>query len=119
MARFENGTLVRFNHERDGGPVHRVVSIDTDGMVELHDMDGFFAPHLFEVAADIADIPPTRKIGVDPACYDLARHFLVDRDFDTEELRSDEEIAADLESLSEEIQIAAERWFAANDGGAQ
>jgi len=114
----EQGMLVRFNHEREGGPVHRVASIDKDGMVELHDMGGFFAPHLFVIADDIADIPPTRKIGVDPACYDLARHFLVDRDFDTNELRGDEEIAADLKSLSEEIQIAVERWFSANEGAA-
>lgn len=53
------GDLVRFNHERDGGPVHRVVSIDADGMVELGDLSGFFAPHLFELANDIADIPPS------------------------------------------------------------
>lgn len=43
------GTLVRFNHERNGGPVHRVINRDGDGMVELHDMTGWFAPHLFLV----------------------------------------------------------------------
>lgn len=58
MAQLERGTLVRFNHKRDGGPIRRVVSIASDGMVELEDMGGFFAPHLFEIADDIADIPP-------------------------------------------------------------
>jgi hypothetical protein len=52
------GDLVRFNHERNGGPVHRIASVTHDGMVELHDMGGYFAPHLFEIATDIADIPP-------------------------------------------------------------
>ena len=52
------GDLVRFNHERDGGPVYRIGRIDREGMVELGDMSGWFAPHLFELADDIADIPP-------------------------------------------------------------
>jgi hypothetical protein len=51
-----NGDLVRFAHERDSGPVHRVVRIAGDGMVELHDMGGLFAPHLFEVVTFIAGI---------------------------------------------------------------
>jgi hypothetical protein len=58
MAQLERGMLVRFNHERDGGPVRRVASVAPDGMVELEDMGGFFAPHLFEIADDIGDIPP-------------------------------------------------------------
>lgn len=58
-AELTPGTLVRFNHERNGGPVHRVASVARDGMIELEDMGGFFAPHLFEPANDIADIPPT------------------------------------------------------------
>lgn len=53
--------LVRFKHERDGGPVHRVVSVMHDGAVELNDMDGYFAPRLFSLADDIADIPPVRQ----------------------------------------------------------
>jgi hypothetical protein len=53
------GTLVRFAHQRDGGPVHRVVSVMRDGMVELHDMGGYFAPHLFAVADDVGGIPPS------------------------------------------------------------
>lgn len=52
------GDLVRFNHERDGGPVHRVVSVMKDGMIEIHDMGGYFAPHLFVIADDVAAIPP-------------------------------------------------------------
>ena len=51
------GDLVRFNHERDGGPVHRVVSVAPDRMVELHDMGGYFAAHLFAFADDVAGIP--------------------------------------------------------------
>jgi hypothetical protein len=43
------GTLVRFAHQSDG-PVHRVSAVDPDGMVSLHDMVGWFAPHLFVVA---------------------------------------------------------------------
>lgn len=50
--------FVRFNHEREGGPVHRVVRIGRDAMVELNDMGGCFAPHLFEIASDIGGIPP-------------------------------------------------------------
>lgn len=50
--------LVRFGHERNGGPVHRIVSVMADGMVELHDMGGYFAPHLFAIADDVAAIPP-------------------------------------------------------------
>ena len=53
MVRFERGTLVRFNHEQDGGPVRRIASIAPDGMIELEDMGGFFAPHLFVIADDI------------------------------------------------------------------
>lgn len=49
------GDLVRFNHERVGGPVHRVVSVMRDGKIEVHDIGGYFAPQLFTVAKD-ADI---------------------------------------------------------------
>ena len=51
------GKLVRFAHEKDGGPVHRVVSVMSDGMIELHDFGGYFAPHLFVIADDVAAIP--------------------------------------------------------------
>lgn len=60
------GTLVRFNHERDGGPVHRVFGVGVDGMIELDDMGGFFAPHLFVIADDIGDIPPSQAQDPDP-----------------------------------------------------
>ena len=49
--RWAVGQLVRFAHQRDGGPVHRVSYVAPDGMIELEDMVGFFGPHLF-VAAD-------------------------------------------------------------------
>ena len=64
------GQMVRFNHERDGGPVRRITNVAEDGMVELHDMGGVFAPHLFQVADDIADIPPQPIIdlGFDYRC---------------------------------------------------
>jgi hypothetical protein len=58
MNDLRQGTLVRFANEKNGGPVHRVVSVMRDGMIELHDIPGYFAPHLFEVADDIGDIPP-------------------------------------------------------------
>jgi hypothetical protein len=51
------GTLVRFAHERNGGPVHRIVALTSNGKVELDDMDGWFAQHLFAVADDIGGIP--------------------------------------------------------------
>jgi hypothetical protein len=57
MADLAKGDIVRFAHEQNGGPVHRIVSVMSDGMVEIHDMGGYFAPHLFVVATDIADIP--------------------------------------------------------------
>ena len=47
------GSLVRFNHEKHGGPVHRVVSVMSDGMIEINDIGGYFAPHLFVVADDM------------------------------------------------------------------
>lgn len=50
---------MRFGHQANGGPVHRIVRVDADGMVELHDMGGFFAPHLFALVDDIGDIPPS------------------------------------------------------------
>lgn len=56
------GNLVRFANEKSGGPVHRVVSVMHDGMIEIHDMGGYFAPHLFVVADDIAEIPPSRTL---------------------------------------------------------
>ena len=40
---------VRFAHQPNG-PVHRVQSINWNGMVTLHDMVGQFAPHLFIIA---------------------------------------------------------------------
>lgn len=52
------GDLVRFNHEREGGPVYRVASVMRNGMVELHDLGGYFAPHLFVAAG----IPVIEKI---------------------------------------------------------
>lgn len=61
----KKGDLVRFYSQREGGPVHRVVSVMQDGMIELHDMVGYFAPHLFVVADDIADIPPTASLPPD------------------------------------------------------
>jgi hypothetical protein len=47
------------------------VYIAYDGLIELHDMGGLFAPHLFVPADDVADIPPPAM----PADW----HRLVDR----------------------------------------
>lgn len=57
MTEFKPGNLVRFCNEGDGAPVHRVASVMQDGMIELHDMGGYFAAGLFTLADDIADIP--------------------------------------------------------------
>lgn len=57
MAELKQFDLVRFAHEKDGGPVHRIGSVMSDGMIQLQDMAGYFAPHLFVKADDIADIP--------------------------------------------------------------
>jgi hypothetical protein len=65
--------LVRFNHEQNGGPVHRIMSVMRDGMVKLHDMGGYFAPHLFVVADDIGDIPPSPASPDDAAALAEAR----------------------------------------------
>lgn len=72
------GTLVRFYSERNGGPVHRVVSVMSDGMIEIHDMGGYFAPHLFEVADDVGGIPPSvpREL-VSVACCDPLKRSAV------------------------------------------
>lgn len=64
------GTLVRFNHERKGGPVHRIASVARDGMIELEDMGGFFAPHLFECAV---------YAGADRGCADQWEHSMTAR----------------------------------------
>lgn len=53
----KKGDLVRWANEQDGGPVHRVTRAFYDGMIELHDMTGFFANHLFVLADDIGGIP--------------------------------------------------------------
>lgn len=72
------GTLVRFAHEQNGGPVHRIVLVADDGMVELHDMSGLFASHLFVAAADIAGIPfdddgRNKPLGADDAEFGMPR----------------------------------------------
>ena len=54
----------------------------------------------------------SKRIGVDRACYDLARHFLAD--VVVEEARSDKQIKDDLTSLAESIQQAVENWFLEN-----
>lgn len=45
------GKTIRFNHQLDG-PDHRVRTLLWNGMVELHDMVGEFAPHLFVIVED-------------------------------------------------------------------
>lgn len=50
MSDFQEGRLVRFAHQKDGGPVHRVSKRVTNSLgefVELEDMVGQFAVHLF------------------------------------------------------------------------
>lgn len=57
------------------------------------------------------------EIGVDPACVDLAHHFLT-----AEPIRepiSDAQAARNLTALSEHIQRAVEDWFEAQNWEAQ
>ena len=88
MSDLRTGTLVRFAHEMNGGPVHRIVSVMRDGMVEIHDMGGYFAPHLFVVADDVGDIPPVRPADTDllpcPFCGGAAERIDVPGDDGTE-----------------------------------
>jgi hypothetical protein len=42
------GKILRFHHQPEG-PFHQVRTMSWNGMVELHDMSGEFAPHLFAV----------------------------------------------------------------------
>lgn len=72
------GDLVRFNHEHDGGPVHRVVSVMSDGTLEMHDMGGYFAPHLFVAATDIADIPTPITNGFEEKANSIAADIAKD-----------------------------------------
>jgi hypothetical protein len=54
LAKKLSGKRVRFNHEADGW--HEVVAVSPDGMIELHDLGGWFAPHLFTI------VEPERKV---------------------------------------------------------
>lgn len=101
MAALKMGALVRFNHERHGGPVHRVVSVMRDGMVELHDMGGYFAPHLFAVADDIGDIPPS----VSPVSELQTAYALANKVLDTPMRDPDD----DLSMMSRQFLRARER----------
>jgi hypothetical protein len=53
-----------------------------------------------------------RKIGVDPDCVELARKFL-DAAYIIE-VPSEKRVAAEMQSLSETIQVAIEDWFFAH-----
>lgn len=92
MTDFKIGDLVRFANEQDGGPVHRIASVMSNGMVELHDFGGYFAPHLFVEAIDVAGIPPAADPYMEAAralnnaayatiraCKDTTRYPMVNR----------------------------------------
>jgi hypothetical protein len=87
------GKPVRFSHEPDG-PVHRVRSVTSIGMVTLHDMDGAFAPHLFHLCAADARILPSAAIGVvvPSLSFGLA-------DILVEDAETSQDFAADLAAL--------------------
>jgi hypothetical protein len=62
-----------------------------------------------KVAGDVEPKPP-RRIGVDPACYDLADHFLA------EQVRGDQRVTeGHRTSLAEAIQQAVEDWYGAQN----
>ena len=71
VARSLVGKDVRFAHEQSAGPLHRVVLASADGMVELRDMGGLFAPHLFVVVEKEVTRPP--NVDVAPPLDDLPR----------------------------------------------
>jgi len=48
LGRSLRGKFVRFHHESKTSQGHLVVGIAQDGMIELADMSGLFAPSLFE-----------------------------------------------------------------------
>lgn len=54
-----------------------------------------------------------KTIGVDPACVDLAHHFLTAEPMGP--AISDAQAAHNLTSLSEQIQRAVEDWFEAQN----
>lgn len=55
-------------------------------------------------------------IGINPACVELARHFLTSEPIAVP--ISDAQAAANLYSLAAEIQIAVEDWFAEQERAA-
>lgn len=59
-----------------------------------------------------AEYRRSHSIGVDPDCVELARKFLAAAY--TAEAPSEKRVAAELQSLSEAIQIAIEDWFFAH-----
>lgn len=69
------GNLVRFAHEQNGGPVHRVASVMSDGMVELHDMGGYFGPDLFVAADDIGGIPLDGRVPLKERLAEMHQRF--------------------------------------------
>lgn len=105
------GTLVRFANERDGGPVHRVVSVMSDGMVELHDKGGYFAPYLFAVADDIGDIP----LGRTPLTYGAPAYTIRVERMDYRGKKQSFEFAeyGVLRELMDDIEAEADKrgWF--------
>jgi hypothetical protein len=42
------GKFVRFHHERKTHPGYLVIDVDEDGMIELREFSGLFAPDLVE-----------------------------------------------------------------------
>jgi hypothetical protein len=107
----EQGALVRFANEHDGGPVHRITSVMNDGMVELHDMGGYFAPHLFVVADDVGDIPPARtKVTDDAPAYTIR---VERKDHTGKKLSFEFDGYGVLRELMDDIEAEAEKrgWF--------
>lgn len=58
---------------------------------------------------------PRQPIGVDPACYILADHFLVEKV--TVDAPTPVKVEADRKSLAEAIQTAVEDWFFCDERG--
>lgn len=61
MARFERGTLVRFNDEQNGGPVRRVAAIAPDGTLKRCTICGFVVDAQYAAEKPTVHLRPGKR----------------------------------------------------------
>lgn len=66
LAESLRGKLVRFNHEKETDLPHRVAAV-ANGMIDLDDLGGWFAPHLFKIAGDDPKAAPCEHLNFQAA----------------------------------------------------